>query len=299
VSRRMTGTSAWLANCLLVFGVGVVSAQAADVKPLFGPDSPKTLFGWSTAREEEPEEEDPRLVTDRPHVAEASSLVGYGRSHLETGYSFFRDRDQGVVTTTHSFPEPLLRAGVLADWFEFRLAYNYLVETTRDPVAGHSRLSGSDDVYIGAKLALTEQSGFLPEIALFPQARVPTGSSAFTTGQVMPGFNLAYSWKVNDLLEVECNTQMNRRRDDDNHFYSEFTQIVNLEYDLSRRLNAFTEWIVFVPSGALAAQTQHYFHGGFYYFVTPNVQIDISAGVGLNKAADDLAFTGTGLSIRW
>jgi len=217
---------------------------------------------------------------------------------LETGYSFFRDNDHGTVVQTHSFGEPLLRTGVFAEWFEFRLGYNYLVEQTLLPRSQQARLSGSDDIYVGAKLALTEQSGMLPEMAIFPQARIPTGSAAFTNSQLLPGFNFVYSWKLNDWLELECNTQLNRRRDDSLHFYTEFIQTVNFEYELTDRIGAFTEWFCFVPSGAVTAQTQHYFHGGFVYFVTKNIQLDIHSAVGLNQAADDLAFTGVGISIR-
>ncbi len=261
---------------------------------------PKTLFGWSLAspNRDDGEHED-RIVTDRPHFCEASSLVGLGRVQLETGYSYFRDNNQGTVVQTHSFGEPLLRAGVLAEWFEFRLGYNYLVEQTRVLGGPSNRLSGSDDLYVAAKLALTEQAGWLPEMAIFPQLRVPSGSSAFTSKQVLPGVNFAYSWKLNDWLELECNTQLNQRRDDASHFYTEFIQAVNFEYELTHRLGAFTEWFCFVPSGALAAQTQHYFHVGFVYFVNNNIQLDIHHAVGLNRAADDLAFTGVGCSIRY
>lgn len=181
----------------------------------------KTLLAWNASQEEdEPEEDDdPRLVTDRPHFSEASSLVGLGRVQLETGYTFFRDADAGTVVSTHSFPEPLLRMGVFADWFELRLGYNYLIEQTSTAAGPSSRVRGSDDMYLGAKLALAEQLGVLPEVAIFPQARIPTGSSAFTARQMLPGFNLAYSWKLNKLLELECNTQLNRRVDDVQHFY--------------------------------------------------------------------------------
>lgn len=262
--------------------------------------SPKTLFRWSIATAEpEPEEHEDKIVTDRPHFSEASNLVGLGRVQLETGYTYFRDSNNGTVVQTHSFGEPLLRAGVFAEWFEFRLGYTYLVEQTSISGGASSRFSGSDDLYVGAKLALTEQSGWLPEMAIFPQARIPTGSSAFTNSQVLPGFNFAYSWKLNDWLEVECNTQLNRRRDDSSHFYTEFIQTVNLEYELTERVGAFTEWFCFVPSGARTAQTQHYFHGGFVYFVSNNIQLDIHSAVGLNRAADDLAFTGVGFSIRY
>lgn len=261
---------------------------------------PKTLFEWAVGQDEaEEEDEDDRLVTDRPHFSEASSLVGLGTAQLEVGYSYFRDADAGTVVTTHSFPEPLLRWGIFAEWFEFRLGYNYLVESTFDPIAGPSRLSGSDDMYVACKLALAEQKGCLPEVALFPQMRVPTGSKAFTSEEVLPGFNLAYSWKLNDLVELECNTQLNRRRDDIERFYTEFIQTVNVEYDITEWFGGFTEWFCFVPSGATAAHTEHYFQGGFVFFPTNNIQLDLHAGVGLNPAATDLAFTGAGASFRF
>ena len=224
--------------------------------------------------------------------------MGLGRVQLETGYTYFRDSNNGTVVQTQSFGEPLLRAGLFAEWFEFRLGYTYLVEQTNIVGGPSQRFSGSDDLYVGAKLALTEQVGWLPEMAIFPQARVPSGNSAFTNEQVLPGFNFAYSWTFNDWLELECNTQLNRRRDDASHFYTEFIQAVNFEYQLTHRIGAFTEWICFVPSGSLTAQTQHYFHGGFVYFVNNNIQLDIHSSVGLNRAADNLAFTGVGFSIR-
>lgn len=188
--------------------------------------------------------------------------------------------------------------GLFADWFEFRLGYNYLIETSSLPGGARSRLSGSDDIYVAAKLGLAEQAGIFPELAIFPQMRVPTGSPGFTSSEPLPGFNLAYSWVLNPLIELECNTQLNRRRDDADHFYTEFIQTANIEYDLSEHFGAFTEWMCFVPSGSIDARTQHYFHFGFVAFPTPNIQFDIHAGVGLNDAADNLAFTGVGFSMR-
>lgn len=57
------------------------------------------------------------------------------------------------------------------------------------------------------------------------------------------------------------------------------------------------------PSGvlravALVVQAIHYFNGGFTYRVTPNFQLDIRAGLGLSRAADDF-FTGTGFAVRY
>ncbi len=261
----------------------------------------KTLFHWAESYEREDQliEGVDRIVTDRPHFSEAASVVGLGRIQLETGYTYSRDTSGNQTVSTHSIGEPLLRAGILAEWFELRLGSSYLIESTRQNGNATSRLSGSDDLYLGAKLALTEQAGWLPEMAIFPQARIPTGSDDFSNDQVLPGFNFAYAWVVTDWLEIECNTQLNRRRDDSSHYYTEFIQTANLEYELTDRIGAFTEWIVFVPSGAITAQTQHYFHAGFVYLLTDHMQFDIHSAVGLNRAADDLAFTGVGFSIKY
>lgn len=266
------------------------------------PKGRKTLLSWNSdhaSHNTEQDKEEDRIVTDRPHFSEASSLVGLGVTQLETGYSFFLDKQNGTTTRTHSFPEPLLRAGIFAEWFEFRLGYDYLVQSSNGSPQGNQTLSGSDDLYLAAKLALAEQAGIFPEVAFFPQLRLPTGSPAFTSHDVMPGFNLAYSWVINKLLELECNTQLNRRMDDSGHFYTQFIQTANLEYDLGPKWGGFTEWILFSPSGSISALPEQYFHGGFVFFPTSNIQLDIHAGVGLTPASQDLAFTGAGYSMRW
>jgi hypothetical protein len=262
----------------------------------------KTLLIWNSpgpAENTEQENEQDRIVTDRPHFSEASSLVGLGVTQIETGYSFFFDKEDDVTTRTHSFPEPLLRVGIFAEWFEFRLGYNYLVQSINQPGQGTRSFSGSDDLYLAAKLALAEQAGIFPEVAFFPQMRLPTGSPAFTSREVLPGFNLAYSWVITDLIELECNTQLNRRLDGSDHFFSQFIQTANIEYNLGAKWGGFTEWFCFVPSGSLSELPQHYFHGGFVYFPTPNIQLDIHSAVGLTPASDDLAFTGAGFSMRF
>lgn len=298
---RTVFTHALLSVALAGSGTLMAAQSAAEdfVSVQKKPEGRKTLLSWNAepSQNTEQEQEVDRIVTDRPHFSEASSLVGLGVTQIETGYTFFRDTQNGVTTSTHSFPEPLLRAGIFAEWFEFRLGYNYIAQYNSDPAIGN--LSGSDDLYIGAKLALAEQASIFPEVALFPQMRVPTGSPAITSGQVLPGFNLAYSWVFNELLELECNTQLNKRLDDVGHFYAEFIQTANMEYNLGSKWGGFTEWFCLIPCGSLSALPQHYFHAGLVYFPTPNIQLDIHAGVGLTPASQDLAFTGVGYSMRW
>lgn len=260
---------------------------------------PATLMTWSNGREEnETEVASPRIITDRPHFAEAATTVGLGRVQIETGYTYYLDKNNGTNVVTHSFPETLFRVGLFREWFEFRFGYNYFGEIT-DSAAGKTKAWGSDDIYLGAKVALTKQSGILPELTVFPQMRVPSGSSQFTSGEVLPGMNFVYAWLLTERLELEANTNVNRRLDPSfDHHYTEFFQTVNFEYDLCEKLLLFNEFVLIWPEGALTAQTQYYEHAGMHIFIRPNLQIDLHAGVGLNQAADNF-FGGSGLSWRW
>lgn len=254
-----------------------------------------TLFQWSpSAGCQGGPDLDAPLVTDRPDFTEASSTVGRGVAQLEIGYTFTHDDDGLTDTRSHSFPEPLLRYGILEDWLELRVGWNYADETTNGV-----DVSGSEDLYLGFKIGLTPQEGILPEMALIPQMTVPTGASAFTANEVLPGANLIYGWEVNDFLSTAGSTQFNRAIDDGSgRTYTEWAQSWTVAYSLSDEWGAYTEWFAFFPDSADTAQTEHYFNGGFTYLLSDDIQWDIRAGKGLNGAADDY-FVGTGLSLRF
>lgn len=254
-----------------------------------------TLLQWSygTSFSGGPNLDEP-LATDRPDFTEASVTVGRRVLQLESGYTYLHDRNDAGSTHTHSLPEALFRLGVLADWFELRLAQNHVNQ--RDNVV---RDSGVDDLYLGIKLGLTPQEGILPEMALVPQMTVPTGHSDVSAGRTLGGLNWLYGWDVNNFLATGASTQFNSSVDEEtDRVYTEWAQSWTVNYTLTERLGAYTEWFAFFPHGADTARTQHYFDGGFIYRFTNDVQWDIRGGVGLSDAADDY-FVGTGLSIRF
>src|SRR6187401_2948654 len=134
---------------------------------------PQTLFQWYYEEDsEEKSKLDEPLVTDRPDFTEAATTVGQGVVQLEMGYTFTGDSSGGERTGNHSFPETLWRIGILADWLEFRIQWNYDVERTRGAQLSDTQW-GADDLYLGFKIALTEQQGCLPEVAIIPQMTVP------------------------------------------------------------------------------------------------------------------------------
>ncbi|MEX0717811.1 MAG: transporter [Planctomycetaceae bacterium] len=268
----------------------------------FGPDpgEPRgTLFQWSygTSFTGGPPLDGP-LETDRPDFTEATTTVGRGVLQIEAGYTYSYDADGGTSVRAQSFGEPLFRYGVFADWLEFRLAV-FPVDERTVTAASRTRTAGTEDLYAGFKFALTPQEGVLPEMALIPQATLPTGSNAFTNDEMLPGVNWIYAWEINDCLSTAGSTQWNRAVDGGtSRTYSEFAQSWTVAYSLTERVGAYTEWYALIPSGADTERTQHYANGGFTFLLDDDLQFDVRAGKGLNSAADDW-FAGAGVSIRF
>lgn len=270
-----------------------------DIKEM----EPKTLFRWSmfggpVVQQSESVEEEP-IATDRPDFTEASSTVGRGIIQLEAGYTFFSDNSPNQRFTSHSYPEALFRIGIV-EWLELRVVQNFLNDRTT--LNGMTVTSdGADDLSLGVKIALVEQAGNLPEMALILQTTVPTGSDELSANEMLPGTNLLYAWELLDgNMEVGGSTQVNRAVDDNGVFYYEFAQSAVIGQSLTEKLSIYTEYFGFFPTGAQAPGTvaTHFVNGGFRYLVTNDFQLDIRFGVGLNKAAEDY-FGGVGFSVRF
>ena len=262
-------------------------------------NGPGTLMRWGYGSGETggPDLDEP-LVTDRPDFTEASSTVGKGVLQVEFGYTYTQNRDDGSETVSHSIGEPLFRYGIFADWLEFRFAAFPTIEKREPAGMPHDTTSGAEDLYLGFKIGLTPQEGILPEMALVPQMTVPSGSSAFTNNEVLPGVNWLYSWALSDELTVAGSTQFNRAVNDTGDAYTEWAQSATAAFSLTDEIGAYTEWYALFPHSATAVKPEHYLNGGFTYLLSNDVQFDIRAGYGLNDAADDL-FIGSGLSVRF
>jgi hypothetical protein len=68
---------------------------------------------------------------------------------------------------------------------------------------------------------------------------------------------------------------------------------------ITRKLEVFAEWDAFYPGGGGAsAGPRHYAAGGLVYFVTPDLAVDVRAGIGLNSRSNGF-LTGTGFAVRY
>jgi len=160
------------ATSLVLTLLWVLQAHSQVVSRQAPANGPKTLLeavnGTDDTQANKSGSDAERLDPDRPHFPEATTTVGKDRVVLESGYTFAK-KDSSFLS--HSYPEALRRVGMFADWFEFRIGQNILHE--EETIGGMTNvLSGTQDLYLGVKLALTKQRGLLPAIAVIPQMMV-------------------------------------------------------------------------------------------------------------------------------
>jgi hypothetical protein len=285
--------AAWFGLMLLSANSELVAVRADELNCY------PTLFRWSGQgpSEAEPKRDQP-LVSDRPDFTEASTTVGAGITQIEMGYTFIHDREGNTETQQHSFPESLFRIGMFADWLEARIAMNFGSQGVTVGGAPLTSSTGSEDLYLGFKIALTEQDGWLPEMAVIPQMTVPIGQDPFTADIVCPGVNWLYGWEINDFLTTAGSTQFNKSVDDDGTVYTEWAQSWTIGYTLGEHWGAYTEVFALFPSGASTALPEYYFDAGFTFPITNDLQFDVRGGIGLNEPADDY-FVGSGMVVRF
>ncbi|MCY3700157.1 MAG: transporter [Gemmatimonadetes bacterium] len=242
------------------------------------------------------------LVADRPDFTEAAATVGRGVVQLEFGYTYEYDRPEGGRggVWTHSLGEPLLRIGVLAESLELRLGLSP-VSVGAGADGRNITETGMEDLYLGVKLALAEQEGLRPALAVLPQVTVPTGSDAFTSDRTLPGVNLTYGWDVTEDVSLAGSTQVNRAltvaRGGERE-YAEWAQSAVAGFAVGARAGVYAEWFAFFHAEPQGTRAEHYANGGFTWSFSDDLQWDIRVGVGLNESATGF-FTGTGLVVRF
>lgn len=214
------------------------------------------------------------------------------------GYTYVKDDEGDTHTSSQSYPETLYRIGMFSEWFEVAASAGTSASIPSTTTWSPAPSPAAETCTSGAKIGLTEQDGWLPEMAIVPQMNVPTGDDDESDSEVEPGVNWLYGWDINETYSVGGSTQVNRRLDESNVYYAEFAQSLTINYALTEKLGGFTEWFALMPSGSVIELPKQYFDGGFIYRVHNNLQLDIRAGIGLNETADDF-FAGMGSVMRF
>ncbi len=235
------------------------------------------------------------LAADRPGVSNPPSVVAPGTIQLEGGFSFERETDGGDPNTnTITVPEGLLRVGLLS-FLEVRVSADGFVFEKRKN--DNDRSSGSD-LTLGSRVRLVGQKGIRPATALDFNLSLPTGSDAVTSDGVDPSGIFLFEWSWSERLTLDANlglASVSLGKGGSRRAF-QVAPSLSLSASVAERGSIFIEYYSVLADRGV--DDRHSFDGGFAWLVGDDLQLDISAGAGLNGAAPDF-FVSAGAAWRF
>jgi hypothetical protein len=240
-----------------------------------------------------------RIETDRDAFTPTVKTAGRGRLIVESAYSFIDNRR---TADTHSFPEFLLRYGV-SERLELRLGWNYEVGGSGNDISGAGRsdaffrgprleepggapVEGSElerdsRVTYGLKAGVTEQDGWLPESALILFGQTPTsGQVSTTTGGVV----YVFGWEMPGEWRFDVGNRYYSAIEEEDRFYVWAPSAV-VRVPLDERCTVHAEYFGLVSHQKAEPFRNHYVSFGGSYLVTPDLEVGMRGGWGLNEDA--------------
>lgn len=256
-----------------------------------------TLVPLSASGQEGP------IVTDRPDQTESAMTVSPGLVQFEAGLSFTHDADAVGRLRRFTVPATLVRVGLL-DRLEARLGFAGWQRVEQGAPGNGATQQGIADLDVGFKLRLAQERGAAPQVAVIASATLPTGQSGFSSERVDPtlllaasntlservslGYNVGAQWSTVDVGAADGRPVLE----------TAVRALYTLAFGLAvaERVGVFAE-----AFGELdldrGGSNPVALDGGVTVSLRDNLQLDLSAGIGLNEAADDW-FLGGGVAIR-
>lgn len=227
-------------------------------------------------------QQNPEIVTDRPSVTPAPTVIPQNYIQAENGLALRLDNGAGVFNV----PQTLIRLGVLPKT-ELRLtAPNYFLIR-----GANQNLSGVEDISVGVK----QQLGPLFKtfnLAVIPGMTVPTGSKSLTSRAVDPFIQIVFSqklsknWTIGGAQSLFHQTEAAIVQDvqfvatNKKAIIYQPTVIVNR--NLGARANVFWEYVGNFERGETSDQL---IDSGFLYRFKRNQQVSLRFGFGLTRPA--------------
>ncbi len=223
------------------------------------------------------------LETDRPDQTETPYTIGKNFLQFENGFS---KTSMDNVLYQNSLVS-LIRFG-LSEKLELR------AEVLRDGFTAYNNkiFAGLRPFELGFKANLAEEKGLLPKTSLIAHMIIPKASSKIMQEEYFsPNFRFTMQHSLGEKQIFSYNIGGEWGGED-----GRFTPLYTIAsgYDFTNKLYGYIELFGFFPQKLLA---EHSIDGGFAYLLKSNVQLDISGGFGISKAAPK-SYWAIGISFR-
>jgi hypothetical protein len=234
------------------------------------------------------------IVTDRPTDSASPELVPPKTFQAELGYKFTRLDAASGRTDTQEAPDLLARFGI-NETVEARLTatgWSFKnVETGKE--------SGFNDLSLGVKVALAEERGKRPQMALLADVRLPVGAVGFTDDYVIPKVLLLATHTLTDRLGLTWNlgpSFVTRKKDDGTQTDVTLNYAVALSGGVGGPFSLFGEVYGNFAFGEDIPDS-HTVQVGTTVVLSRTFQLDVRGGIGMVDNVPDWLF-GTGLAFR-
>ncbi|MGQ8338798.1 transporter [Sunxiuqinia sp. A32] len=237
------------------------------------------------------QDNDSELITDRPDQTESSAVVPHKSLQIETGFLMENTKTSLFDQKSFVYNTTLLRYGLLKN-FELRLGLEYLGEKEKINSTGNTNTtSGLSPLYTGFKVKIADENGWKPEVAFLGGLVLPfTADEDFKTKFSAADIRFAFSHTLSDKISFGYNlgAEWDGETAIPAYFYS-----IALGTGITDKLGAFIENYGWLPE---MGKAEHLIDAGFTYLIRPNLQLDVSGGLGLQNSID--SFMSLGLSYR-
>jgi hypothetical protein len=233
-------------------------------------------------------QEDP-IDTDRPDQTESVNIVPKNWLQFEAGFDTQKTGDE-----VHEFLTPtLLSKYGLNNRIELRLITSIITKSYRYVPQGTISSTGLDPVEIGAKIALWQQSKWIPKTSFLFHFAIPDfASRSNNIDLIAPNFRFTMQNSITKNFGIGYNLGAEWNGEDSKPGYI---------YTLSPGLNFAAKWYGYIEAFGIIKKDespQHSFDGGIAYNLTNDLKFDISSAFGITKAAPDW-YLAIGISKRF
>lgn len=216
-----------------------------------------------------------KIETDRPDQTETPFTVPKKFFQAEFGFNKENISDDAYQWV---HPTALLKYGI-SNKLEFRLETNFGTETIK---LNDQKFSSTilEPVEIGAKLSLFEEKGLLPKTSLIAHVGLPFLASKEVKPDDLP-FIARISMQNSISKDISLGYNFGIEKNG-------FDAMPNWFYTLAPGFNLGEKWYAYVEVFGFIKQNElpdHNLDGGIAYFISNNVKIDLSAGLGLSPAS--------------
>ena len=219
------------------------------------------------------------LITDRPDATESPSTIPVGYIQVETGAFYESFEDNNIKNETYTYNTTLVRLGLL-DYLELRIGWDF-VESKFNGF--DDDLSGFNPLLLGAKIAISEEKGCIPEIGFLSHLYLPfTAGNDYKPENTAVDFRFSFAHTLNEKSSLSYN--LGAQWGDDS---PEAAYVYTLSYGhgITDKLGAYVELYGDLPENNKA---NHLWDAGFTYLLSNNVQLDATMGSSITKGQDIL-----------